>query len=155
YLAGIGLELALAWSAAELARTSPRARAAVVGLALVVLGALAVRTNDQLDTWRDSRALFEHALAVTDAHFVAHNNLGLVLASEDHTDEAMAHFEEAARLLPGFHEAEYNAGRARYERGDYELARAAFERAVAARPESAEAHLFLAATLVRLRDTAS
>ena len=149
YLPLLGLELALAWSAAELVGVRPRLRTVAGVLGLAWLGALALRTSDQLAHWRDSRALFEHALATTERNFVALNGLGLELVREGAMDEALARFEAAAAARSGFHEAEFNSGRARYERGDYALARAAFERAVAAKPESGEAHLYLGATLAR------
>ena len=149
YLPLLALELALAWSAAELVGVRPRLRTVAGVLGLAWLGALALRTSDQLAHWRDSRALFEHALATTERNFVALNGLGLELVREGAMDEALARFEAAAAARSGFHEAEFNSGRARYERGDYALARAAFERAVAAKPESGEAHLYLGATLAR------
>lgn len=154
YLSALGLELALAWSVTEGLRSRPRLRLPAAALATGALAALALRTSDQLTHWRDSRTLFEHALAVTEANFVAHNNLGSVLAAAGRVDEGLVHFEAAARLLPGYHEAELNLGRARYQRGEFALARAAFERAVAARPASGAARLFLAAACLRLDDPA-
>lgn len=154
YLAQLGLELALVFGTAELARARPALRPALASLCALVLGALALRSWNQLGVWRDSRALFEHALAVTEHNFVAHNNLGLVLATEGREDEALAHFEAAAAAWPGFPEAELNAGYSRYRRGEYALARAAFERALAANPKSGAAHLYLGATLAREGDFA-
>ncbi len=152
YLAQLGLELALVWSVAEFVK--PAWRPVAVGVAALALCALALRTWDQIGVWRDSRTLFEHALATTEHNFVAHNNLGLVLARAGEEDEALVHFEAACAALPGFHEAEFNAGYTRYRRGEHALARAAFERALAARPENAEAHLYLGATLAREGDLA-
>jgi len=136
YLALIGLELALAWSAAELVGSqASRIAAAVLGL-----GALALVSAYQLAFWRSSQTLFERALAVTDRNFVIENQLGLVLGERD-LDGALRHFE-----------AELNAGKARYRKGELSAARAAFERAVASKPTSGEAHLFLAIVLGREGD---
>ena len=147
YLALIGLELALAWSAAELVGSqASRIAAAVLGL-----GALALVSAYQLAFWRSSQTLFERALAVTDRNFVIENQLGLVLGERD-LDGALRHFEAAAAIRPGFFEAELNAGKARYRKGELSAARAAFERAVASKPTSGEAHLFLAIVLGREGD---
>jgi len=149
YLALIGLEVALAWSAAELAG----ARASRVAAAVLGLGALALVLEYQLAFWRSSQALFERALAVTEKNFVIENQLGLVLGERD-LDAALRHFEAAASIRPGFFEAELNAGKARFQKGELPAARAAFERAVAARPAQGDAHLCLATVLAREQDFA-
>jgi tetratricopeptide (TPR) repeat protein len=147
YLALIGPEIALAWSAAALVG----ARRWLVAPVLVGLAALALGSWRQLDHWRSSAALFTRALEVTEGNFVAHNNLGLVLAASD-LDAALAHFEAAAAIRPAFFEAELNAGKAHLAKGEVAPARGAFERAVAARPASGEAHLHLALALARGAD---
>jgi len=150
YLAQIGLELALAFRLAALWSTAPRLRPLVVGGSVALLAALALLSSRQLALWRDSRVLFEHALAVTERNFVIENNLGLVLANEGALAPALAHFEAAAAARPGFYEAELNAGKAHYGLEALAAARAAFERALAVRPASGEARLCLAQTLYRL-----
>jgi len=149
YLALIGVELALAWSAAELAG----ARAPRVAAAVLVLVALALVSARQLSFWRSSQFLFERALAVTHGNFVLENQLGLVLGERD-LDAALRHFEAAAAIRPGFFEAELNTGKARFRKGEFGAARAAFERARAARPEHGETRLFLALALARQQDFA-
>jgi tetratricopeptide (TPR) repeat protein len=149
YLALIGLELALAWSAAELAG----ARASRVAAGVLGLGALALVLEYQLSFWRSSKTLFERALAVTEKNFVIENQLGLVLAERD-LDGALRHFEAAAGIRPGFFEAELNTGKARFQKGDLPAARAAFERAVDARPAQGDARLCLATVLAREQEFA-
>lgn len=153
YLALIGLELALAWSAAELVgRRAARVAPALFAPILVALLALALVSQRQLGFWRDSETLFTRALAVTEGNFVAHNNLGLVLGAKDgerDLQQALVHFEAAAALRPGFFEAELNTGKARYRQGELAAARDAFERALAARPRDGETRLSLAVVLAR------
>jgi len=154
YLATIGLDLAAVFGVAELVRARPSLRPAATGaLALVALAWTGLAWR-QVGTWSSSEALFRHALAVTEANYVARNNLGLCLAQEDDLDGALAEFEAARALRPGFFHAELNVGKARYRRGEMEAARAAFERAVAARPDSAEAHLYYGITLAAGADFA-
>jgi len=151
YLSGIGPELALACGVAALARTRPALARPLAGLALVVLAALFARSLDQLAVWRDSRALFEHARAVTERNWVAENQLGLVLGQAG-DPAAVKHFEAARAALPGFFEAELNLGKARYALGELPAARAALERALLVRPASGEARLCLAFVLAREGD---
>jgi tetratricopeptide (TPR) repeat protein len=102
YLPLIGLFLALAWgSAAALLHWQINlCRRATV--AVISLGACLLITAHQLGYWRDSRTLFEHALAVTRNNPVAHNNLGLALAEEGRADDAIREYVEALRLQPAY-----------------------------------------------------
>ena len=53
----------------------------------------------QVTYWRNSKALYEHALAVTQGNIIAHGNLGSVLQDEgDHRDGAAREFREEIRL---------------------------------------------------------
>jgi tetratricopeptide (TPR) repeat protein len=102
YFPLIGVFLALTWGAATVLhqwRTNRRLRAAV---AAVPLSACLLITAHQLGCWRNSRALFEHAIAVTRNNPVAHNNLGLALAEAGRADDAMLQYVEALRLQPAY-----------------------------------------------------
>jgi len=154
YLSLVGPELALATGGFALARARPAlARPLAVG-ALVLVLALAARTSHQQGVWRDTRALFAHALAVTERNWVAHLMLGQALGNAGDNEGALAHFEAARAALPGFFEAELNTGKARYARRELAEAREAFERALASRPTSGEARLCLAFVLQQEGDRA-
>jgi tetratricopeptide (TPR) repeat protein len=147
YLSLIGLELALAMAVVAHARWRPALARPLAAGALIAVAALAARTWQQTSVWRDSRTLFEHALAVTERNWVAHVMLGQELGNAGDNDTALEHFEAARAALPGFFEAELNLGKARYARRELGAARAAFERALASRPRSGEARLCLAFVL--------
>ena len=74
----------ISWGLADLAgRGSLRTfamTATVAGLA-----ACLVLTMRQVTYWRNSKALYEHALAVTQGNIIAHGNLGSVLQDEVRT----------------------------------------------------------------------
>ncbi len=160
YLPSIGVGIALVWGAAAWVRARPRLLSFAALGAVVVVLVLAFASRRALASWRDSITLFEHALAATEANWVAHNNLGLALGGEGRVDEALPHFEEAARIFPGFFEAHLNAGKAHYRiaqdaepgpaRAELELAREAYERAVSLRPAHAEARFDLGVVLANL-----
>jgi Flp pilus assembly protein TadD len=99
YLPLIGLSIAVAWSVPDLlARRWPRAPLMLGAAALVALAIMSVR---QVPRWRDSAALFAHALEVTRENAVAHLNLGVALADRAEYSEARRHLEEAIRIHPG------------------------------------------------------
>ena len=68
------------------------------------------------ESWNYSRVfasaetLWTYALQLNPNAWLAHNNLGIVLAQSGRFDEAIAHGEEAVRLRPGFAEARNNLG---------------------------------------------
>ena len=149
YLAGIGIELALVFGVAALLEQRPSWRPAGVALGVGVAVACSAVSWRQIGFWRSSSALFEHALAVTDRNFVAHNLLGNELGNEGRLDEALAHFVEAAEIRPGFFQAELNAGKVLFREKELDGARAAIERALQARPGSADAHFELGLVLAQ------
>ena len=100
YLPLIGVEVAVVWAVASWVGPRRAARRLAVALALLACFALGLRTRDQVEVWRDSRTLFEHADRVTERNYAAQVNLGLMAAEEG---EALARAGDA------------RAGRARIE----------------------------------------
>ncbi len=100
YLPLVGLFVAAAWSGAELAGRSRLGGAAFAAASLAALTALGVGARAQAATWRDSRTLFERAVAVTGENYVARHNLAAALLKLNRTGEAVAQYREAVRLHP-------------------------------------------------------
>jgi len=110
YLPTIGLYIALVYPLADLAGRRPALVRPLFAGALVAIGALAAVTVRDLPFYRNSRVLFERALAVTSHNWLAHNNLGIVYLERREMTDAAAHFREAVRLRPAMVEARYNLG---------------------------------------------
>jgi len=117
YLPLVGLFIALVWGATEVARRWSLRPAWLAAAATLTLLACAARTARQIPHWRDSEALFRHALAVTEKNHVAHNNLGGVLLDRGETDAAVAHFRAALAIDPRFADAANNLGHALLQQG--------------------------------------
>jgi len=141
YLPHLGLFVAIVWAVAD---ALPRRLA--TGLAAGWLAFLAAVCGWQVGHWRDSVTLFTRALAVTDGNFMAHNNLGVVLASQGRADEAAAHYASAVAANPTWPEARSNYGNVFAWRGDYAAARVQYEAALQVRPDFAVARNNLATT---------
>ena len=110
YVPCLGLFTAVVWGGAALAR---RGRTAARGLALaavVVLACSALRTARHLPVWTNSETLYRHALAVTAANDLAHNNLGMVLLDRGETAAAATHFRAALTIRPLYAQAANNLG---------------------------------------------
>jgi tetratricopeptide (TPR) repeat protein len=98
YLPYIGLLLMVVWGAGELLAAGKVSSTWPTAVSAVVLIALAVATYRQTGFWRDSETLWTRALAVTEKNYTAHGNLADALAQQGRSDEAIVHFEAAARL---------------------------------------------------------
>jgi tetratricopeptide (TPR) repeat protein len=122
YLPHVGLFVAVAWSAREFAVRSRIHARVTAGLAAAMLVALGAATYRQTLVWADSVTLFEHALAVTDDNWLAHNNLGDALAKEGRLEAAASHFESALRLFAAYPSAHYNLAVARTRMGQTDAA---------------------------------
>jgi len=112
YLPHIGLFLLAVWLTADvLAVRQSRLRFAVA-TAVVIIIALSWAAFIQTSYWRNSETLWTHALAVTSDNDVAHNNLGYLCVDHGELDQAISHFESAARIRSGKRDAHYDVGSA-------------------------------------------
>jgi tetratricopeptide (TPR) repeat protein len=108
YLPLIGLSIAVAWGIPELLPDWRWKRAGLALVASAAIAGLGVSAARQLHHWRDSEALFQHALQVTRDNHVAHAFLGSALLEQGRTEAAIDHYSEAIRLRPDFLNAANN-----------------------------------------------
>ena len=139
YLPLIGLSIAVAWSAADLARRWRVPRPALAALAALLLLALGAGSWRQVDTWRNTHALYERALAVTRDNYLAHKGFGNALLLEDRLDEAAFHYAEAARLAPDWPKPRLGLADVAVARGRLDDALRAYERELRRDPDDLEA----------------
>jgi tetratricopeptide (TPR) repeat protein len=154
YLPLLGPLVAVVWLGADAAARVSLPRFAQAPLVVLLATACAVATREQLVPWRTSRALFEHALAVTEGNWVAHDFLGVHEAEEGRIESAMAHHREALRLRPDLHQAHNNLGVRLAESGRVAEAIEHYTTALDIAPRFAEAHNNLAIALAGLGRTA-
>ena len=151
YVPSIGLFIIVVWGLAELwawRRFPPVALKIMVAGYLAVLTVLAML---QVQYWRDSTTLFEHALAVTSDNALAHYNLGVTLMKEGRNLEASRHFEEVIRIEPEDTKGYLNMGATLVALGRHRDAIPYFREALRIDPESAHAHYNLATALLALK----
>jgi tetratricopeptide (TPR) repeat protein len=139
YIPLIGLSIAIAWGGLAIVKRYPWL---TIPTAIWACALCAV-TFVQASTWRNSTTLFEHALAVTDGNYIAHNNLGVALRHTGRRSDAFAHFEEALKLRPQYPEAQTNLGEALLAEGRVDEAIPHIEEALRLDPSLPEAHINL------------
>jgi Flp pilus assembly protein TadD len=148
YLPSLGMLILAVWGAYELTRhwRHPGLALLVAGGAVLVL--CLVLTRQQIGYWRDSEALFRHALAVTENNHLAHNNLGAALVAKGQMDEAIRQYQEALRLKPRYTNARCNLAAALVNKGQIDEALSQYQEAIRLKPGFADAHYSLGIALV-------
>jgi Tfp pilus assembly protein PilF len=134
YIPTLGIVTAAVWMLPGGRLARPIAVAAVA-----VLLALGIRTRAQVHVWHDSVSLFTHALAVDEESPVAHLNLAYGLGDRGERERAIAHFERAIELEPGYAKAHVGLGNIFLAQGRLDEAVAQYEAAVATDSRSAHA----------------
>ncbi|RIL02593.1 MAG: hypothetical protein DCC71_16235, partial [Proteobacteria bacterium] len=122
YLPMIGLELALACEAWRWLGSLRAGRAVFAAAAAAAAIALFAATRAQLAHWRDTEALFAHALAVTRDNFVAHEKLGRARLAAGDADAALHHLGEAVRIEPRWPAARAGLAEALWHKGQRDAA---------------------------------
>ena len=110
YVPLIGIFIILVWGIADLSRSKKQWQRMAFITGLLVVGVLAIVARLQLNVWKNSLTLFQHAVHVTDNNASAHNNLGVALKDYDQIDEALRHYHRAFEIEPRDEEARNNLG---------------------------------------------
>jgi Flp pilus assembly protein TadD len=112
----------------------PKVRGAIIGLAAFALIGAGVATGHQVKYWRNSRALYEHTLAVTADNSVILENLGIEMGVENDAAQSVQLLQDALKLSPDRGSIFYNLGKAYSMEHRLTDALAADEMAVQLRP---------------------
>jgi Flp pilus assembly protein TadD len=128
---------------------SHNVKVVVAGAVVVVL---AVLTWKQATLYHDDERLWLDTIAKNPAAWLAHYNLGIVLAQQGKFDEAVASYEQALRYKPDDVETLDNLGAALNAQGRLAEAVARWRQAVRYRPTDAAAHNNLGIAYARQGD---
>jgi tetratricopeptide (TPR) repeat protein len=136
YIPLIGLFIALAWGLADIVERWPQLRKVAVAGAMAAVLASVVFTWLQVRHWKDSIALWGHALQVAADNPVARNNLGLAhLEEKGSAATAEEHLRAAIALRPGYVRAFTNLGMALDRQGKTEEAIGWYRQALEIEPD--------------------
>jgi tetratricopeptide (TPR) repeat protein len=151
YLASLGI-LVLIPAAAGAAgrwawrddRVRRRAARVVGGAVLVVLAGLTWR---QGGIYRDEETLWRDTLGKNPDAWLAHNNLGVIVAEQGQRAEAISHYRRAIAIYPHYSGAHSNLANALVADGELDAAIASYREAVRLDAENASAQHVLALML--------
>lgn len=140
YVPLIGIFIAVAWAGAALVDRGLVPARVAGGFAAALVLALSLRTLQQTATWHDTVALFEHAVRVEPAAWVAHYNLGNAYGALGRREEAINEFRATIQWEPAFARAYNNLGDALDGAGRTTEAIPNYERAIQLKPDLVEAY---------------
>jgi tetratricopeptide (TPR) repeat protein len=149
YLPQIGLYIAVTWGVADLTVLHRHRRAALSTAAILGIGALSLCAWVQTSYWRDSEALFRHALAVTTNNDVAENNLGIVFLGQGKVDEAISLLQSAVDLRPDNSPAHENLAKALLQKGRVADALVHYRKLLELQPDNIEVHNIVGTVLIQ------
>jgi tetratricopeptide (TPR) repeat protein len=135
YVPMVGLSIALAWTVADLVEHRPALRMVTAAATILALVALASASYRQATYWKTSRTLFEHTLAVTTDNSIIQNNLGVIMAGEGNTVEAIKLYRKALATAPEYAEAHANLGHQLLNLGQLDQAQSSLTRALDLSPD--------------------
>jgi Flp pilus assembly protein TadD len=148
YVPLIGLFIVMAWGLPDMLARWPHRRAALATLTAGFLVALMIYSLLQVGYWQNSSTLFRHTLDVTTNNWLAHNNLGLALASDGDSAGALAQYRQSLRIHPKHAQAHNNLGIALAQHKSPREAVIHFETALHLKPDFADAHYNLGLLLM-------
>lgn len=134
YLPQIGLCIILAWGMEEIFHFWPWRRMLFASAAGAILTELLAVAYVQTTYWKDSITLWNRTLACWPESYIAHCNLGIVLADQGQVDEAVRHFNRALELNPDDAKSINNLGKILSSRGKLDEAIQDFHRALQLEP---------------------
>ena len=143
YVPLIGVFIMIAWSlpSAVFAATSRGRVAVTAAVVALILTALAAVTFAQIQVWKNTITLFDHAVKVTEGNFMAHNLLAGALGQQGDLIGARDHIEKSLQIRSNYAGARYNLGLIMLQQRDFAKAQEQFNLALqtqSARPDDLE-----------------
>jgi tetratricopeptide (TPR) repeat protein len=152
YVPSIGLFILVAFALRDL-RPAGDWRSAIgklqFSLAVLLLALLSLRTSNQLQHWRDSLSLWDHAAQVTPDNFYTRFSHGAALLDAGQVEAAAEHFARSVELKPDHPFGHYQLGLARRQQGRLDEAVACWTNALRLAPNYSEVHVALAEVLAK------
>ncbi len=134
YVPLIGVFIMVAWSLPAAVFVSTTHRPIAVIVVMLPLTVLVALTFWQVPVWKNTKTLFDHALAVTEGNFLAHNLVAGALGEQGDLAGARDEVEKALQLKSNYAGAHYNLGMIMLHQRDFAKAQEQFSWALQTLP---------------------
>jgi tetratricopeptide (TPR) repeat protein len=134
YLPHIGLFMVIAWGAAEVMERLKLPRWSGFAIGGVVVAMVTIITSRQLAYWRDTKSLFDHAIAVTSRNHVAYTVIATELVESNKLAEATEDCRLALEYSPCYPEAHNTLGAIYAKQEKFDEAIASYKKALECDP---------------------
>lgn len=165
FIASLGFCIVIAWLFLKVFNIdlNNRLRVRINWLPIVLISFLvltySVKTIARNRLWKTPLTLMEHDIKYLKESVQAHNLLALnsfreyytnpnTKLKEKYLNQAIKHFEKAVEIYPQFFNAQYDLGRAYFEKGDMNLAVKSFQKAIEINPEFTSSYVYIANILM-------
>ncbi|MFH2075984.1 MAG: tetratricopeptide repeat protein [Pseudomonadota bacterium] len=152
YIPLVGVFIAAVWLISDFTDRPGYKKYLLPAFCTAIAGFLFTVTWTQLGHWRNSKALFSHALSVTKNNYVMHNNMGALLAIQGNMQDSIFHYNEALSIRPDDLEANYNLGNLLLRQGKFKDSIPYYGEAIRSKPDFAPAHNNLGIALGQSKD---
>ncbi len=149
YMSLTGLFVITAWGLTDISVKWRYRKTILTVSAAAALLALSICTHLQLQYWRNTKTLFDHALDITDENYMAHICLAEYFVEQDQLDQAVNHNLEILRIKPDHTKAHNNLGVILALQSKFDQAIEHFNEVVKIDPNIAETYNNLGYTMVQ------
>jgi hypothetical protein len=150
YIPLIGVFTMIAWLMPDLLHNKPHKKWILMILVYTTMALTVVVTTFQIQHWRDSFSLFQHALNVTKANYKAHHGLGMAYFNRGDVSKAIFHISESLKIQEN-NRARNDLGLVFMNQGRITEAELQFRQSIRTNPRNAQAHNNLGAALATQR----
>ena len=140
YISSIGIFIILAWGTATLLKRWKCEKYTPILFFVVIIPILMGLGWKQVGYWKDSIALFNHAVNVTENNYLAHSNLSFALYIKNDIDDAIYHAQKAVDIAPNYINALYNLGHALNKKRHFQEAIIQFRKILQKDPNDVDSH---------------
>jgi len=140
YVPSIGFFVIAAWGLSDLKKRWRLKNTWSTAGAVLLLALMMVLTWKQAGYWKDSIALFRHALVVAQENSLSHYALGYAYEQQGDRLKAIHHYSEALKINPAQADALYNLAHVKTELGRYDEAVGHYRELLVLAPDDYQAH---------------
>jgi protein O-mannosyl-transferase len=147
YIPLIGLFIVVVWGISDIIKKWQYRKIILIVSTVVILSALTTRAFFQARHWKNSIALFENAVKVTEHNYHALNNLATALANKGKYDKAFLYLNQSLKMNPKRKDVRMNLANILFLKGKPDKALSQYREVLQTDTKNADAYYNIACVL--------